>query len=62
MPNDRHSSHDGPKPPQAKPGHKNVPMPEKVPNYPGVPGNTQPTDRGKGSDPKVKNVPQSEGI
>ncbi len=62
MPNDRHNTHDGAKPPQVKPGQKSAPMPDKVPNFPGVPGSTQPTDRGKGSDPKVKDSPQSEGI
>lgn len=35
--------------------------PEKCPNYPGVPGKTQPRDR-SGGDRKVKQYPQSEGL
>lgn len=47
--------------PKSPVGDSNPPMPEKCPNYPGLPGKSQPRNRSSGT-PKAKVYPKSEGL
>ena len=52
----------GATPPPNKKGHRPDATPERVPNYGGPPGKTQPRSRDKAGTPKTKVYPQSEGL